>query len=284
MLINSLIRFENISALGTSLGRCALLFPCANPEIARGLCGIVERRIAPYYANYLLIPNPSVAAIPIEREAFAAFREQVIEPLKYFGCYLCYANSALYSKVCRVLEGFLKVGDLDEASKEAIYEFTQNVLLQSCVVVKTNVAVSCDLWRVLSHIPTDRRFVMYNNFYGMVDGTPDLVRIRQRSQKLVDTFSKKITSENYKEYAKYFVKLFHNTSLFTIGRFIEKYKNFMRNPTSTMNFVPKLVAYLKYMSPLSCDVIICIKKKLFSFHYDCLVYRLHLQGNLFQPI
>lgn len=259
MLMNSLIRFENISALSTSLARCALLFPCANPEIARGLCGIAEKYIAPYYANYLLIPNPSVTAVPIESGAFAAFREKVVDPLKYFGCYLCYANSTLYSKVCRVLEGFLKLSELDEADKEAIYEFTQNVLLQSCVVVKSNVAVSCDLWRVLSHIPTDRRFVMYNNFYDIVDGTPDLIRIRQKSQKLVDTFSKKITSENYKEYAKYFVKLFHNTSLFTIGRFIEKYKNFMRNPTSTMNFVPKLVSYLKYMSPLSCDVIICTK-------------------------
>lgn len=257
MLIKSLVELEKLDALDTMLGRCALMFPCANFEVADALCALAEKHIAPYYANYVLFPDPTISAEPISGKTFTPFRDKVLRPLMYFGCYLCYANSALYSKVCRVIEGFLKEASTTEADKEIMYEFTQNILLQSCVATKSNVAVSCDLWRVLSHIPTDKRFVMYNNFYDMVEGTPDLIRVRQRSQQLIDKLSKKITSENYKEFAKYFVKLFHNTSLFTIGQFIDRYKFFMRNTTSTMSFVPKLVSYLKYMSPLSCDVIIC---------------------------
>ena len=175
--------------------------------------------------------------------------------LRYLGVHIA-SDKALFVKVCRTLRHFLAkalalgaASSVAETAQANVEQIAKVALLPALALVPTNPGLGTELWGLLSLLPYELRFQIYGHVKttGYTE-TPELImkkaEIREHSKKVMQ----RISNDTVKQQGRALGKLSHSNPIVVFERVID-------NVRMMPNIITALVKSLRYITPLSFDVL-----------------------------
>lgn len=130
-----------------------------------------------------------------------------------------------------------------------IYTLLNEVFLPSLSMISMNPCLAIELWNLLKLFPYEMRYNLYNSWrLSTYKFFPGLIRARADCQEKIKYLLKRLTKENVKIHGRQIGKLSHNNPIIVCDYILAQIQRFD-------NFILPVVESLKFMTPLSYDVL-----------------------------
>lgn len=274
-LIHALLRrgtsgWEHARPLLERMRQCA---PADNPLVIQSLCELLKQVLEPYYAplatTYRLFGSKSgVKAAAVPEEDYLALPSLMTPILSHMGHRLN-RDATLFTQLCRVLVHVLKVmlarqnaatsatdaSSSSSAEDNVVDEISvelENILcvnlLPSFSLLPANVALSNELWSVLSRMSYQVRYRLYGAWRDSsnTSSEPELIAMRLQAVSSTKYFRKRVAASRVKECGRMLVKFCLPNPLICFQLILEQIQAFD-------NMIPVVVEGLKYLTKLCFD-------------------------------
>jgi THO complex subunit 2 len=130
-----------------------------------------------------------------------------------------------------------------------IYNILNEIIFPSLSMISMNPCLAIELWNLLKHFPYEMRYHLYNNWrVNTYKHFPQLIRTKADCQEKIKYLLKRLTKENVKIHGRQIGKLSHNNPIIVCDYILTQIQRYD-------NFILPVVDSLKFMTPLSYDVL-----------------------------
>ncbi|CAF0721331.1 unnamed protein product [Brachionus calyciflorus] len=130
-----------------------------------------------------------------------------------------------------------------------IYTLLNEIFLPALSMIQMNPCIAIELWNLMKLFPYEMRYNLYNNWrLNTYKHFPLLVKARADCQEKIKYLLKRLTKENVKIHGRQIGKLSHNNPIIVCDYILAQIQRFD-------NFILPVVESLKFMTPLSYDVL-----------------------------
>lgn len=180
-------------------------------------------------------------------------RDEVFPILTTLGPFLSY-DTLLMTKIVRIGKSIMS-SDAAENLKYDLLNLLDEVILPSMALIDSNCALADELWQFLKHFHYSARYTLYSN-WKREPQLAVLYRTRSDAFRRIKYIMKRLSKDNVKFTGRQIGKLSHSNPSFLFD-YITKHVQ------SYDNLIGPVVDSLKYLTPLSYDLIIyCIIESL----------------------